>query len=274
MIVLTRTAIIGLLSVILVSCTQNSIPDVDVNTARNGAHWAQILGQAIFHTGTRRPGALLGTYIATYLSRSSTYRSALAGIELQMALLFSGEPEKDEAYAVLEELGTVLQVDVPDMLNRSIGRPGALDTYIRSLAAVIQEAKTQLERLEQELDELEDERRVKRREAAQIQSNLNSALRKQDYSTASELQQQIAEAEAQVTRVESREDEQRSIIKLYRDLLGVATQRGDAIAANREALLKGITVVELPGVSNLGLIRRQSGRRGHNSSFGDSLFDL
>ena len=164
----TYILVAGLLSLTLASCSGVKTPDIDVNTARNGTQWAQILGQALFTTASKRPSALLGTYVATYLSKSSTYRSALAGIETQMQLLFSEQTQEDEAYAVLEELGIILQVDIPDMLNRSVDRPHAFDVYIESLTTTATAAQNQLDRLNQELKEIQAERREKRKSQSTI----------------------------------------------------------------------------------------------------------
>jgi chromosome segregation ATPase len=205
---------------------------------------------------------------------SSTYQSALAGIEAQMQLLFNDEGQADEVYALLEELGVILQVDIPDMLNRSTDRPKAFDAYIAGLTDVGQRAQSQLEQLTQELDEIQNERRDKRRIASDIEKDLNKALREQDYSAASGLQQQIIEAEAEVTRIESEEDQQKSIIKLYEDLLQVADERLQAMNANREALLEGVSVVEVPGVEGLDLIEQEQGGRRNHSIFEEGLQGL
>lgn len=219
-----------------------------------------------------RPGALVGMYASHYLLHAVTLRGAVRGVFANLDLMLDEEEEKTESFALLEDIGTILQVDVPDLLNRSTSRSAAFDAYLEGLEDAIVTGEQYRQKLEQQLDDVYEERRAQRREASQIQSELNIALRSQDYGTAGELQEQLIEAEGALAEVQAREDEKRSIISLFEELLQVGLERRDAMVANREAILAGITVVELPGIDNLGILE-QGGSRSRNRN-SRSLIDL
>lgn len=263
-----------MLALLLVQCGgQNAdVPPsaLQVSGARKAIVWTVRIG-GLLHFSTLRPGALLGTYIAQYLVHSSMFHSATAGIEAQMQFLFDDEFEKTESFAILEDLGVILQVDIPDMLNRSVSRAQSFDTYVENLTNFMERSAVHVAQLEQELEEISDERREARRVASDTQRELNDALRDQDYSTASGLQQRLILAQGDLAEVEAREDEKRDVIRLFENLLDVGEERLNAMESNRQALLAGIKVTELPGVDELGILE-QGSRRGRSRN-SDSIFD-
>lgn len=275
---LHRGIVILLLTLFLTNCKgqqtdTSSDEELLISGALTGAGWAELLSHGTVNLMRLRPSALLGIYVSDYLIHTSTYRAALAGVEAQMSLLFDDEYEKDESFEILENLGTILQIDVADMLNRSTSRSEAFDAYITSLAQLSEQAANHTQNLEQELEEILDERRIKRRETADIQRALNNALRTQDYASASGLQQQLIEAETEVAGVESREDEQNSLIRLFENLLDIADERMNAMRSNREALIAGVKVIEVPGVDDLGILEQGQRSRRRGSGFDRSLID-
>lgn len=265
---LSRAITVLLLAGFLTQCTGASddadIPDVE--TAVIGAEESQDMLAAWADADRLRPSALLGVFIADYLSHTAVYRSALAGIQAQMEILFNDDRIEDETYALLETLGSILQVDVNDMLNRSNGRARAFEAYVQNLADLGTQATAKKQGLEQELDGIQTERRDQRRDTAKLQSDLNQALREQDYASASGLQRQLIDAETALANIESKEDEQRSVIRLFEDLLEIADERLNAMQTNREALIAGIRVIEVPGVEDLGVLEQGRYRR-RNSTF-------
>lgn len=265
---LSRAITVLLLAGLLTQCTGASedadIPDV--KTAVIGAEESQDMLAAWADADRLRPSALLGVFIADYLSRTAVYQSALAGVQAQMEILFNDDRIEDETYALLETLGSILQVDVNDMLNRSSGRARAFETYVQNLADLGTQATAKKQSLEQEMDGIQTARRDQRRETAQLQSDLNQALREQDYASASGLQRQLIDAETELAKLESEEDEQRSVIRLFEDLLEIADERLNAMQTNREALIAGVRVIEVPGVEDLGVLEQGRYRR-RNSTF-------
>lgn len=204
----------------------------------------------------QRPSAQLGAFVAHYLVHQTRLQGALRAVGIQMELLSDEEYEDEESFALLEEMGAILQVDIPDMLNRSTRRGITFDEYMNDLLDVLSRGTEKHDELQQEYDTLNSERRDQRRTAGDIQRSLNSALREQDYGSASGLQQELIEAETDLAEMDVKLDQTRSVIRLYEKLIDVGEQRATAMRANREALLTGVMVTEIPGVDDLGLIRQ------------------
>lgn len=215
-----------------------------------------------------RPSALIGVHISSYILFTTGYRSALTGINALLTLLRSPDEQKSASFALLEELGSMLQIVVPDMLNRSANRAEAFETYVRNLASVQARSQLHVTDAEQRLDEARDLLRNARRKNAGLERELREALRDQDYTTASIKQQQIITSEGEVAELNAKEDELRSIIKLFEELLDVADERLTAMRANREALIAGLSVIDVPGVEDLGLIKDEKSDRGQGGLFG------
>lgn len=268
-----RAALLLLATTLLTRCAG---PAEDGRELVSGARSATVWTLRVAGMTSRpeiRPSALIGAYVTEYLVHTSVFQSAIAGIEAQMQLFFDDEFEEDESFALLEDLGSLLQVNIMDMLNRSTDRPAAFDAYVDTLTDLGQRAEGRLARLEQELDDVQTERREQRRETSIVQRSLNEAIREQNYSAASGLQRQIIEEEAELARVEAEEDEIRSVIRLYEDLLEIADERLAAMRQNREPLIAGLRVVDVPGIDDLGLIEEGMRGRRRGSAFDELLID-
>lgn len=261
----TNTISVVLLSTLtLVGCvgtSKDTLPSHISLAARKGALWSHEL----LMTGTiaprppLRPSALLGPYVAAFLSQPFVHPShaAVTGVLAGTSMLFE-EGVRNESYALLEELGLVLQVSVPEMLNRSINRTLALDTYREGLVESANRGQEHLVILHERLDEANAEVREIRRRASELQRALNAALRAKDYATASALQSQVSEAQGQQAVSTAAQKEIRSIIELFEDSLQTAADRLVAIDANREALIAGVSVTDLPGTDDLGVLEEGS----------------
>ncbi len=248
---------------LLASCGRQETVSYSPTIAPLAVRWTIELVKGSDAFASIRSSALLGVYLADFLMRQVMFRSAIAGINIQMDLLNEGSEEQEESFALLETLGAILQVDVPDMLNRSTDRVDAFDTYLSNLQALGERATSHENGLEQQMDGLMDERSDIRVEVARSQSRLNVALREKDYATASEEQKRLIDGRSDLAEMDARIDEIRSIRNLFQDLLDIAEERVTVMTSNREALLAGITVVDVPGVEDYGLIeksRRRSGR--------------
>jgi len=250
------TAFVGLL---LASCAHDDEETAEAPTvagAASGVEWSWQIAHDPINVRRLRPSALLGTYTAQYIIQLSTFGSALDGIQAYVDLRGDTEANRDEDFALLETLGAALQTDIPDMLNRSPVRATAFDAYVGSLADVMRRANARLERLEQELETINDDRRTRRQEAGVIQRELNAALREDKYALASEIQQRLLAAEIALSEIEAKEDTQRSLIRLYEKLLTLGERRLVSMHENREILIAGLKVIELPGIDALGILEQ------------------
>lgn len=265
----TRAPLAFLLSVnlILAGCSKKSEPDV----AANGAKQAVTEIAALESTPRpNRPSAPLGIFVSLYLAEGAFLKveTAHAGVEAQMQLIkASAQPNIPDAYTLLTEFGTVLQVDIADLLNRSPDRQAALEHYMTGLGAIIVRAEKEQSDLKLSLDL----KRKAVRDAGNVVSTLDraqsEALRKKEYAAAAENQPKLLEAQKNAAGLEAEQKELQDTITTFQTLLAIGKKRQDAITENREVLIAGLKVTDVPGVEDLGVLlngknRNQSQRSG------------
>lgn len=232
---------------------------VPVLAANRGMQWAYelMLTGRVAPPQLPRPSAMLGPYVAAFLSLPvvDTSHAAVSGVLSGVAFFIDEGGNRDESYALLEELGLALQVDLPNLLNRGVDRRGTLDIYRTGLIDVATRSQEHLGLLESRLDEADEEVRAIRKQTAEVQRALNDALRAKDYATAGSRQSELSVVQGELAIVTSKQKELRSILNLFEDSLDVAAERLAAIDANREALVAGVTVTDIPGADDLGVLR-------------------
>ena len=217
-----------------------------------------------------RPSAMLGIFTTAFLSLQdmTSSDSAVRGIGALVLLIEKEDIAMDEIFALLQELGTALQVDVPDTLNRSDDRAKTLNAYFESLKNVGERSKKKRDELESLGKSLDQERKTQREVVTGIERQVNTAIRAQDYATAGGLQQRFTQEQTKLAELESRIDRLRQTLSLYQKLLEIAEKRVQAIEQNREILIAGLKVVDLPGVEELDILE-QKNRRDLISPFGE-----
>lgn len=266
----SRVPLLLVCTLLLVQCKgQTPSPaDISIIGARNALFWTeQLIVQNIQQPGQSRPAALLGIYVATFLAGVTALpQSPVIGVNEGLSLLVDNQEHPDQSFALLQELGTVLQVNVTDMLNRSIDRQQALDAYVNTLQSLYDRSKAQVTALQQQQKDLQTQQRDKQRIVSNIQHDLNLALQKQDYTTASTKQEQIVPAQADAAAVQSKLQQLNSTLTIFNQLNGIANKRLAAIKANREVLIAGLHVVDVPGIGDLGILQ--------NSQFNGSFNNL
>jgi hypothetical protein len=233
-------------------------PTITSMTARNGASWSQqiLMRGTVAPAPIPRPSAQLGPYLAAFLSLpyAESSHSAVTGMLAGMSILFQDRGIGDESYALLEEFGLVLQVNLTDQLNRALDRKMALDAYREGLIDVATRAQDRLDELENRQNESNAEVRELRSRASDVQRALNDALRDKDYATAGNRQSESSEVQGELAVATAKQREIGSIISLFEDALDAAAERLQAIDANREALIAGVSVTDVPGAGDLGVL--------------------
>lgn len=190
----------------------------------------------------------------------SKLSGAQTGVEAGVTLLLADRKTLSGSLLLMEQLGTTLEVDLPDYLNRSPDRQKTLDAYVNVLKQLRLNSGAEYTALTQQLDALKDELRDKRNAANKLQRDLNSALTKKDYATASDLQSQVGTAKVEQAKADAQVNQVQSIVNIFKTLNAVADQRLQAIAANREVLIAGLHVVDVPGIDDLGVLKTKNSR--------------
>ncbi len=222
-----------------------------------------------------RPRSLLGVYVTVFLLQRPAQYSPLAvtGVE-GTNTLFSGQSSIDEgeAYALLRELGGLLQVDVPDLLNRSENRENTLEQFLTQLVSVATVATRKAAELDVALENQQDLISERRDGLRDLQSRLRDALRNEQYEDAGEYQRDVSAEEAEIAVLEAEEDRIRELLRLYEDFLDIAEERVIAIRENKTALIAGITVVEVPGIERLDILEDRASARTRLNNEGPNIF--
>jgi len=224
-----------------------------------------------------RPSALLGVFASGFLSTSAeaSVSTALAGVEIQQAFIMQNREHVSEAFAILTALSDTLEVNITDMLNRSATRQETLDTYTESLNGLFEEAKVQAEGLAQEQREKDADAKAKRAIVTNIQRDVTRARSNKDYTTVSQKQEQLVSAQSDLAGADAKVKEVKTTLSVLNELIDITAERLSAITQNREILISGLKVVDVPGIEDLGIIlernSRNTGNSGTNNVFGEPL---
>ena len=269
------------IAVVLTSCsagnTSTEVEDLQTKAAKNGIASAFTLSKslAIGSRSVFRPSASMGMFISSYLSQGAfvTVQSAINGIEAELKLLAGQvKPTTSETFSLLTELGSLLQINVPEMLNRSTNRAESINSYSESLNSTGKIAEQKLSELESREEILKKELRVKKDIAKEIERGINSAFKDENYSHAASEQEKLQEAESEVAKTKIEYDQVTDLVRRYEDMLEIASDRLRAISKNREILISGLKITEVPGIENLEIMndskRYKKSRAGDGNMFG------
>lgn len=268
--IMSRIATTALLSFILLAgCTtqESSVRSDGPVSAVISLH--DIVKESVMNN---RPSAALGLYTGMFLAQGNfvSARSATLGIEAQTRILAGQEDmTSDETFALLQEIGNVLQVDIIDILNRSNNREQTLNAYLQSLKNMGILAERKISELKVQVEALQDQRSAKRTVARNLERDIKTALRNEDYVTAGELQPDFTEAEGTLAVTETKLKQTDDIMDRLTDLLDIIARRVNAIAQNKQVLIAGNRVIDVPGIEDLNiLVEGEDWRRSNNRGSG------
>ncbi len=232
---------------------------VDVQGARFALTFGDIVrGRRIL---SNRPSAPLAIFTAVYLSGGGFLGSASAIQGVLAQAQFHAKPGTDQlqnTFDLLTEFGTVLSVDIADVLNRSQDRSTTMNEYIAGLQNITERCTQKLAELEQELTDLQTQQRTARQTAGDLDREVKKALQDEDYAAAGEKQPDLAAAQSKVAEIDSNVKQEQAIIQAYKSLLAVSDKRTKAITENREILIAGLKVIDVPGADALGILEQQN----------------
>lgn len=264
----TIFAIVLLPALLLSSCgkTQQSaenLTDVEVTGAREAL--VAILPLETMIPPIIRPAALLSIYVNLLLAEGLTppVHAAMDGIDAQVRLhALPTQENVDDLYALLEEFGAVLHVDVSDLLNRSDDRAKTLDAYGIGLGNITERSKRRAADIKEQLTNLKKTQSEQKRTVTAINKEITNAVKAKDFSTAQDKQKELIDAQSALTTTELSIKEMTVIQKTFIELTDIADQRIAALDQNREVLIAGLRVVDVPGVQDLGVLESKTKKRG------------
>lgn len=252
-----------LLCISLVSCFGGTITETpkqeppETSGAKAGALSTLLLNAPAKNLAGKRPSNTLGVYTSMYLAHGVflPVQTATTGIDAQTQM-WTGQtqPETSETFALLKEFGSILQVDIVDSLNRSQNREDTLDRYTRSLVNIMELAKRKMNELETLEEELRVQRNDQKKLVGDMEKAIQSAIKEENYEFASSKQEELVALKSDLTKIETKEDQTKDILKPYEKLMEIATERQNAIEKNRRILIAGLKVVDVPGIEGLEIL--------------------
>ena len=177
---------------------------------------------------------------------------------MQFQLLDQEGPASTErGLLILQEFGSLLQIDLTAMLNSTQDRPRALNQYLESLKAATQVAKEVQGELEEKIDSTKDQIKDLKKSERAAKKEVKRLFDEEDFAAGGAKQNELSEIELQLAKMESEEDRTEDTLGHYENLTGIADKRIEAIKKNREVLIAGLKVVDIPGVDDLEILMRE-----------------
>jgi hypothetical protein len=214
-----------------------------------------------------RPSAMMGAFAADYLQGKavSLIESALTGIKAQQRLDELNDPRSGSAVTIfdlLSQLQRAENVDVADLLNRSNDRAVALDEYLNELSAMLQKGNAANDGLNAEMADLTQKHKDLQSQVSALTKNQQAAVKATDFQTAGAIQKDLDVAQLSLSTTDSQLKADKDAQKNLVTLLTIGKARKEAIDANREVLIAGLKVVDLPQTSSLGVLKGSSSKGG------------
>ncbi len=271
-------SILCLALVSLAACSESPISNFRSSGALSGVRTIDSLMKVLGTSTVARKSGPLGVFVSEYLSNSiktSGLLGGLSGIQAQEKIFSLQESVGQPDFDLLQAFADALQVDVSDLLNRSDDRQKALDAYSEALTNVAERANLRYKELIASEDTLDQEERTLTKERSALDREVKAAVKAKNFTEASEKQKLLSEKETTLSETSLKLDQVRDLIKTLEDLLSIYEERITAIKKNREALITGVTVVDVPGIEELKVIERtkKTSTRRRGEAFDDLFQD-
>ena len=133
--------------------------------------------------------------------------------------------------------------------------------YTEALQNITTRSQRTSEDLTTYLAAVQKQDKQERATISDLKKRYDKAYKGGDFATMSSLQQELSSAQMKEAGTQASVNSTKGMLSAYEDLLDVATLRLDAIAKNREILIAGLKVIEVPGIQDLGLIEQQLKKR-------------
>ena len=178
---------------------------------------------------------------------------------------------------LLERFVALLKIDVRDMLNREADRQAAYERYLTSLQSHATKAESRFRTLQNREEELQDDEQRLKRNIRELQNDLEDAIAAGEGRSTTSLMTDVLNQQTRLAQVSTELAVVELLVNAYEDIIDPLNERLNAVTANEDALIKGVQVVDIPGVEGLGIIQMEDGirslrQRSRNSGFGGQLF--
>lgn len=244
---------------LLGGCSSSSKPveEQTLRTARDATVYITIVTRALATLEhPTRPSAPLGIHLSTYLSKEEApVHGARESLTLLSPLVRTSDTT-ETLFLTIQTLGNLVQTNIVEAMNKNPERGEVLNRYITLLHSALQNAQKDKGNLDDQRDHLVEKEREQRSTLRKIQKEIDTAERAGDFQTMGSRQRALREAKGEHGKIEASVDELENTREILDDLTRIAEERLNAIEENREALMAGIRVVEIPGIEKLGILEK------------------
>lgn len=240
-----------------------------LRAARDATVYSAIVARVLAATAPApRPGAPLGVHVGMYLSAVEiSVHSALDGIAV-IAPLARSAALVTTPFATIEMLSTLIQTNIVEVMNGAPDRGGALNSHVALLRQTLQDAQRDKGDIEEELRQLREKERDQRNAVRTLQKEIDAAEKAGDFASVGARQRALSIAKGEHGQTEASLEELDTTTKILEDIAHLADERLSAIEQNREALMSGIRVVEIPGIEALGILEKRAKSRRSPAQWG------
>ncbi len=224
-----------------------------------------------------RRAALLGVFVTEYISFAQTAvaaQGALSGIAIDSHVHAQENHVTDPDFELLQAFSDALQVNVSDLLNRSTDREAALTAYQTSLTNVATRSNERYQELAGTVEQLKTLLRTQTKERGDAERALKDAIKKKDFSQASELQKTVLEKQKNYAETDLTRKQAEDVVSTLNSLLTLYKEKILAIEQNREILIAGNHLIDVPGIEELNIIERKKAKSNSTRKTGNEFNSL
>lgn len=161
---------------------------------------------------------------------------------------------------LLQSMIELLRIDVQEILSEERDRAETLEDYLVSLQSHRQQGEIRLRSLLNREEELQDSADRLERRVDDLRDALDAAVRGGEAVSIAALMSDLSERQQAFVEVQTELVVIERLRASFEEILDPLEERERAVSANRDALLKGVRVVDIPGVDDLGIIVEEGGR--------------
>lgn len=209
------------------------------------------------------PAAIAGVLAGMHVSGAKKSESLIPD-PLDPAIGDTGTEAHTE---LLNTLVKLLGTDIQILLNSASDREDALDLYVESIESHAQHGHILLRAMRDDVEEHGDDKKRYERRVRDIRNEIEDAISEGDTNRVSILTDELIQKQQALAEADSSLIVKEHLSEAYEDVLTPIDDRLKAINANRQALIKGVKVIDMPGVEELEIIEYEDGKvrvRGRN----------
>jgi len=169
------------------------------------------------------------------------------------------DSDAGEDTELIHALVKLLGMDIQEVLNNAQDRGDGLDAYANALESSAQRGHIRLRALQDAVEENEDDSSRFERRVRELRDEIEDAITDGNTSRVTLLTDELIQKQTMLAKADSDLIVGEYLVQAYEDVLEPIGNRLKAIRANRDALMKGVKIIDMPGVEDLKIIEYEDG---------------